>query len=137
MNNSLEVPSGVSLLTLAFFFSTGKHGFLYDFTNTPKNTAVYSYASDSFSAEHNTSCLNVVTKNGLEVYSSRLYALAADHYHSLKKTGKEYKFSNLNEGIKYTLWQKKSSFVEEPVILALKYQTFLTVLFTREFLERK
>ena len=71
------------LLTLAFFFSTGKNGYMYDILNTVKQTARYSYTSDCLMATHNTSMLYAVTKHGLEIYTSRLYAMASGQCSSL------------------------------------------------------
>lgn len=77
--NMFQLPSTVPLVTLAFFFSTGKQGYLYDFTGSVSQAAMYHYTSDCFTALHTSSMLYTVTKNGLETYTSRLYPLAAAH----------------------------------------------------------
>ncbi|XP_047135004.1 BLOC-2 complex member HPS3 isoform X1 [Hydra vulgaris] len=89
INNCFRIPTDLSLLTLGFFFSTGKHGFLYDLTKTPKSVVVYTYTSDCYFAKHSISLLDIVTKNGLEVYSSRLYAIAVENYQNFKKSRNE------------------------------------------------
>eukprot|EP00794_Sanderia_malayensis_P015270 gene15270-16846_t len=66
-----------SLVALGFFFSTARKGYVYDILNTPSLLSEYDFTDDCLSACLTNEMLHVITKNGLETYTTRLYAAAA------------------------------------------------------------
>ena len=65
------------LVSLCLFFSTGRKGYLYEILNSPRLLTEYDFTETCISACLTRSLLHVITKNGLETYTTRLYASAS------------------------------------------------------------
>jgi len=78
--NIFQLPKLPSLASLGLFFSSGRQGFLYDISGTLQEVCTYNYTSDCFGATHSRSLLYTYTSNGLEIYTSRLYSMASNHW---------------------------------------------------------
>lgn len=64
-------------MSLGFFFSTARKGYLYDMHNNPKNLCEYDFTEDCVSACLTNKMLYVITRSGLETYTTRLFPAAA------------------------------------------------------------
>ena len=95
---STSIQKGKTLASLGLFFSTARKGYLYDMLNTPRLLTEYDFTEDCISACLTRKMLNVITKNGLETYTTRLYPSAAMASHMI--FGGEVKASPHNEGKK-------------------------------------
>jgi len=72
------------LVSLGLFFSMGRKGYLYELFSAPRLLTEYDFTETCISACLTRSFLHVITKNGLETYTTRLYSsasLAAKSYH--------------------------------------------------------
>lgn len=76
--NIFDIPQNRSLVSLAFFFSNGKEGYVYDIYGSVREVVCYQFTSDCYAAVHSKSLLYVYTRNGLDIYTSRIYSLAAE-----------------------------------------------------------
>ena len=76
--NIFDIPQNASLVSLAFFFSNGKEGYVYDMYGSVREVVCYHFTSDCYAAVHSKSLLYAYTKNGLDIYTSRIYSLAAE-----------------------------------------------------------
>ena len=80
---TVEVSNKV-LVSLGLFFSMGRKGYLYELFSAPRLLTEYDFTETCISACLTRSFLHVITKNGLETYTTRLYSsasLAAKSYH--------------------------------------------------------
>ena len=85
-SESMPTVEGSSkvLVSLGLFFSIGRKGYLYELFSTPRLLTEYDFTENCISACLTRSFLHVITKNGLETYTTRLYSsasLAAKSYH--------------------------------------------------------
>ena len=62
--NIFDIPQNRSLVSLAFFFSNGKEGYVYDIYGSVREVVCYQFTSDCYAAVH--------------IYTSRIYSLAAE-----------------------------------------------------------
>ena len=93
-----SIQKGKALASLGLFFSTARKGYLYDMLNTPRLLTEYDFTEDCISACLSRKMLNVITKNGLETYTTRLYPSAAMASHMI--FGEEVMASPHNQGKK-------------------------------------
>lgn len=78
-----KIQKEKTLASLGLFFSTSRKGYLYDMLNTPRLLTEYDFTEDCISACLTRKMLNVITRNGLETYTTRLYPSAAMASHMI------------------------------------------------------
>lgn len=113
-----------TLVSLGLFFTTGRKGYLYDLMNTPKLLTEYDFTDACISACLTRTLLHVVTNNGLESYTVRLYASAS-------QAARTY---HCEDSLQHTYSQSKSFY--DGVLLFKRFIYFLYSLrlsFKREY----